>query len=82
MTLNIKNPEAYRLAKAIAQATGENMTQIVTEALRDRYDKLQDRKDRASINEILAIADRVSASVTAPYLDHGSVLYDEHGLPK
>ncbi|HWK45415.1 MAG TPA: type II toxin-antitoxin system VapB family antitoxin [Stellaceae bacterium] len=82
MSLNIKDPEAHRLARAIAQATGETMTHVVMEALRERHAKLESRKGRASVEEILAIADRVSAHVKGPYLDHGALLYDENGLPK
>jgi antitoxin VapB len=82
MSLNIKHPEAHRLAQAIADETGETLTHVVTEALRERYRKLEQRKGKASVAEILAIADRVSSLVKGPYLDHGELLYDEHGLPK
>ena len=82
MRLTIKNPEAHRLAQAISQATGETMTRVVTEALRERYARLERGEGRASISEILAIADGVSADVEGPYLDHGVLLYDENGLPK
>ncbi len=34
MSLNIKDPEAHHLAQAIARATGQTMTRVVTEALR------------------------------------------------
>jgi antitoxin VapB len=40
MSLNIKDPEAHRLARAIAQATGQSMTRVVTDALRERYAQL------------------------------------------
>jgi antitoxin VapB len=80
--LNIKDPEAHRLAQAIARETGETMTHAVTEALRRRYQGLQKRKGKASVNELLAIARRASASLKRPYLDHAELLYDEHGLPK
>ncbi|MDB5395713.1 MAG: hypothetical protein JWM91_3219 [Rhodospirillales bacterium] len=82
MSLNVKNPEAHRLAQAIADETGETLTYAVTQALRERYARLEQRKGRAGIDEILAIADRVSAHIKGPYLDHGELLYDEHGLPK
>jgi hypothetical protein len=36
-TLNVKDPEAHRLAQAIAEETGETLTRAVTEALRERY---------------------------------------------
>ena len=36
MTLSIKNPEADRLARQLAETTGESLTEAVTLALRDR----------------------------------------------
>ena len=82
MSLNIKDPEAHRLAQAIARETGETMTRAVTEALRERYLRLQSRKRKASVGELLAISERAASQVKTPYLDHADFLYDEHGLPK
>ena len=82
MSLNIKDPEAHRLAQAIARATGETMTRVVTEALRQRLATIERRRTRASVEELLAIADRAAAHVKRPYPDHAELLYDEHGLPK
>jgi antitoxin VapB len=81
-TLNLKDPEAHRLAAAISRETGESMTRVVIEALRDRLERLQSHKRKASVDELLAIAKRVSLQVKHPYVDHGVFLYDEHGLPK
>lgn len=81
-SLNVKNPEAHRLAQAIANITGDNLTHAVTEALRERYERLQSRQGKASVEEMLSIADRVAARVKRPYVDHAELLYDEHGLPK
>ena len=82
MSLNIKDPEAHRLAQAIARATGETMTRVVTEALRQRLATIERKRARASVEELLAIADRAAAHVERPYLDHAELLYDELGLPK
>jgi len=82
MSLNVKDPEAHRLAQAIAKATGETLTHAVTEALRERYERLQRHRNKASVEELLAIAKRASIRVKGPYLDHAAFLYDEHGLPK
>jgi antitoxin VapB len=82
MSLNVKDPEAHRLAQAIAKATGETLTRAVTEALRERYERLRVRRGKASVEELLAIAKRASAQVKGPYLDHAELLYDERGLPK
>lgn len=82
MSLNVKDPEAHKLAQAISRATGENMTRVVTEALRARYNQIEQRKSRASVQELLAIADRAAAHLKRPYADHADLLYDENGLPK
>jgi len=82
MSLNIKDAEAHKLAQAISRATGESMTSVVKEALRERYARIEHRKGRASVEELLAIADRAAAHLKGPYADHADLLYDENGLPK
>ena len=82
MSLNIKDPEAHKLAQELARETGETMTAAVTEALRERYERLQRSRNKASVEELLAIARRASTQVKGPYLEHAAFLYDEHGLPK
>ena len=82
MTLNVKDPEAHRLAEAISKETGETLTRAVTEALRERYERLQRNRTKASVEELLAIADRASVHVKQPYIDHAELLYNEDGLPK
>ncbi len=81
-SLNVRDLEAHCLAEAISAATGETMTHAVTQALRERYERLQSRRDKASVDELLAIAARAAAQIKGPYLDHAEYLYDEHGLPK
>lgn len=82
MSLNIKDPEAHRLAQAISRATGESVTSVVKKALRERYARIERRARKASVEELLAIADRAAAHVKRPYVDHAELLYDENGLPK
>jgi antitoxin VapB len=82
MSLNIKDPEAHRLAQQIARATGETMTRVVTEALRERLSRLERRSARAGVEELLAIAERAASHVKRPYADHAELLYDERGLPR
>ena len=82
VSLNVKDPEAHRLAEAIAEETGETITHAVTQALRERHERLQHRHKKASVEELLAIARRISSQVKGPYLDHGEEFYDEFGLPK
>jgi antitoxin VapB len=82
VSLNVKDPEAHRLAQAIAEATGESLTKVVIDSLRERHEKLEHRKGKASLAELMAIAKRASRAVRRPYVDHDELLYDEHGLPK
>jgi antitoxin VapB len=53
--LNIKDPEAYKLAKEIAQLTGKSLTRVVIDALRKEYAWSRPRKvNRAGVNRVLA----------------------------
>jgi len=81
-SLNVKDPEAHRLAQAIAQETGETLTRAVTEALRQRYERLRHRRGKTSVEELRAIAGRAAVHVKRPYVEHAELLYDEDGLPK
>src|SRR5271155_1767733 len=66
VSLNVKDPEAHRLAQAIAQATGETITRAVTEALRERYERLQERDPEALAADIRAIAERAAPTSSVP----------------
>ena len=82
MSLNIKDPEAHKLASSIARVTGQSMTRVVTDALRQRLAQIEHGKGKASIKELLAIVDRAAAHVQGPYANHADLLYDDNGLPK
>ena len=85
MSLNIKNAETYRLIRELARLTGESMTGAVTEAVRERLDRLKQTEDDAGMAErILAIAADMRARLPDDFFDveHGDLLYDEDGLPK
>ena len=85
MSLNIKNNETHRLAQELAAVTGESMTEAVTEAVRERLDRVRRGRDRAGLVErLLTIGRDCAAHMKEPYLsiDHGDLLYDEEGLPK
>ena len=49
VSLNVKDPDAHRLAEAIAEATGETITRVVTEALRERHQRLLNGREKASV---------------------------------
>jgi antitoxin VapB len=80
--LYVNDPEVRRLAGAIAEQTGETLTQAVTEALRQRYERLQRRDSETLAADIRAIAKRAAAHIKRPYVEHREFLYDERGLPK
>ena len=41
-----------------------------------------DFSTKASVEELLAIAERAASHVKRPYVEHAQLLYDENGLPK
>lgn len=85
MSLNIKNEETYRLVRELADLTGESMTGAVTEAVRERLERLRLSSNRVGMAErIHAIAVDMHARLPEGFFDvpHGELLYDEDGLPK
>jgi len=80
MSLNIKNEETHRLAQELAQITGESMTAAVTEAVRERLDRV---KRKGMAQRIMKIAKESAVLLKGnPLPDHAELLYDEKGLPK
>jgi antitoxin VapB len=83
MSLNIKDPEAHKLAQQLATETGETMTSAVIQAIRDRLEAVRRRRKRdATLAAIHAIGKRSAELLKGPYIDHAEFLYDEHGIPK
>ncbi len=83
MALNIKHPEADRLARELAARTGETITQTVLNALRERLKREGAKSPLSLKDEIMEISRRCAA---LPDLDRRSadeiIGYDEHGLPR
>ena len=84
MGMNIKNQEAYQLAKRLAKLTGESLTATVTKALRERLARLQAERDVNMAERLLVIGRDCAAHLKKPFrtIDHAEMLYDERGLPK
>ncbi|HMN73155.1 MAG TPA: type II toxin-antitoxin system VapB family antitoxin [Rhodoblastus sp.] len=84
MGLNIKNPETERLIAELARLEGRSKTAVVTEAVRERLERLEKDGRGDFVEDVLAIgrdcASRLDPETLA--LDHGEYLYDENGLPK
>lgn len=83
MTLNIKDPEADRLARALAQETGESLTAAVTAAVRERLERVRGRAGAAElVEELTTIALRCASLPLLDERPEEQVLgYDENGLP-
>jgi len=84
--LNIRDPKAHALARKVAQATGETMTEAVRKALEERLERLR-RRDQASRRQRAArLMARGKAFASLPVLDPRSpdeiLGYDEVGLPR
>ncbi len=83
MSLNIKDPEAHKLAQQLARETGESMTAAVIQAIRERLEAVRRRRKRdAMLAAIHAISERSAEILKGPPIDHAEFLYDERGLPK
>jgi antitoxin VapB len=82
--MNIKNDEAHRLAREVASLTGESLTGAVTEALRERLERLRRERKGSLAERLLAIGKDCAAHLKEPFrsIDHGEYLYDERGMPR
>lgn len=84
MSLNIKNPETYKLTRRLAALTGESLTEAVTASVRERLERLSTAQDEQDLVErLLAIGRDCAAHMGQEFksTDHGDLLYDELGLP-
>ncbi|MEJ1157955.1 type II toxin-antitoxin system VapB family antitoxin [Prosthecomicrobium sp. N25] len=86
--LNIKRPETYELAKAVAERTGQSLTDAVTEALRDKLKTLEDDKERDIKKRVASLLEhaRLWREAMGPDLptreEIDAQIYDEDGLPR
>lgn len=83
MALNIKDIETDRLARELAQATGESITVAARIALEERLARIRARNHIAGPTaELDAIIRRGRARTMLDERPEGDILgYDEHGLP-
>ena len=84
MALNIKHPDADRLARELAAKTGESLTDAVLNAIRERLTREETRRKAPSLRRELA---KIRARCAAlPVIDSRTaeeiIGYDEHGWPR
>jgi antitoxin VapB len=84
MGLNIKNEDTYRLVQELARVTGETQTAAVTAAVRERLERVREKRGPGLADRLLAIGNDVARRLPERLrtADHGDLLYDEVGLPK
>ena len=84
MALNIKNEETQKLAQELAKLTGESMTAAITEAVRERLDRVRGEHGTGLADRLLKIGRDCAAHLQEPFrsVDHGALLYNEKGLPR
>ncbi len=84
MAMSIKNLDVERLAREVAEKSGESLTGAIQRALAERLEKLKtDGRKQATIAQLEDILRRVDQ---LPVLDRRTpeeiIGYDDHGLPR
>lgn len=83
MALNIKDPKTDRLARELAEVTGESITVAINVAVKDRLERISGSVPREQrLQELTRIAEEAA---TLPILNDSGpekiIGYDDHGLP-
>jgi antitoxin VapB len=84
MPLSIKAPEADRLARQLAEVTGETITDALIVAMRERLIREQRKRGDSSalLDEIRAIGRHCAALPALDSRSDDEILgYDENGIP-
>ena len=83
MAVNIKHPDADRLARALARATGESLTEAVLTAIKERLQREAGRGDTDAVRKDIRMIQRGFAARrgTDTRTPDEIIGYDEHGLP-
>ncbi len=80
MVLSIKNDEADRLARELAEETGDSITEAIVVALRERLERVRSKPGRG-----VKLRSLISEVTSYPVIDDRKaddiVGYDENGLP-
>ena len=82
MALSIKNEEAERLARQVAEEAGESITKAIEQSLRERLQRLRQRRRTSSLPGTLQdILHRVDALTNLDPRTAEEILgYDEDGI--
>lgn len=84
MPLSIKDPETDRLARALAKATGESLTEAIRRALEERL--ARESTGRAAYRRDSTVQRVQERLAQLPVLDareaDALLGYDDHGVPR
>lgn len=85
MALNIRDPEVHELAREVATATGETITDAVKASLKERLERVKgvgEAERQRRYDALMAFARRWrELPIEDPRTDEEILGYDEHGLP-
>ena len=84
MAMNIKSDEAQKLAHKLARLTGESLTTAVTEAVRERLERVENAGREKLAIRLRRIGKDCATHLKEPFRsgDHAELLYDQRGLPR
>ena len=84
MSMNIKNVETERLARELAALTQKGLTTAITEAVRERLERLRRERHTGLAERLMAIGTDCAPRLKEPFrsAEHGDLLYDDRGLPQ
>jgi antitoxin VapB len=82
--MNIKNAETRRLAQELASLTGESLTAAITEAVRERLERLRSQRRGSLAERLVAIGRDCAPRLREPFrsMEHGDLLYNDRGWPR
>ena len=84
--LNIRSDEAYEIASRVSRATGRTRADVVLAALLSyaevRLGRRLTRKQRAFVDELMALARRSAATAPVGMTSDHTDLYDDSGAPR
>jgi antitoxin VapB len=84
MALSIKNTETERLARQLANETGESLTEAIRQALKERLQRFpHGRRGRIMTEKLNDILRRVDALPVLDTRSDDDILgYDNQGIPR
>jgi antitoxin VapB len=84
MAMNIKNEKTEKLARELSELTGESLTTAITEAVRERLERVRNPRGEGLAHRLLRIGKDCAVHLKEPFrsADHGDILYDDRGLPR